>query len=501
MTPSGWLLFSTLVALATSKPCPDSSLFVHSYHHKGQSHCACLEHTRCVGSGCVQGGSGNKVYGFYHTLEHSGFEASCLDCHCLALSETIEQAAVLYPSRELTTPSGRKFRDFPDPLFEESCKALPTSTPVRAPVALAREKWLHFPKAGSSFSSTIYHYACRNFQHSRTFDDLDDPAIAEYQNNTCSFCWLPCGTKCGGFTFWAPHDGLNRRRVSKKGGYYLPRPFKEKKCVSQLQGWMQAHYPMPRDIRSINRTALAMFRHPAKRLVSAFNYGRHSFGMNRNERMRMLKITSTLESFVNFPGIASCMTKMLLGFNCAHHVKLDMGMLAEAKRRVRYDLGFVGLSEHWNASICLFHRKYGGPMHPIELANLRPSGNGTEARHAVFQQARNELNISTARRRLLATERAAQDELHRRRLLSEDADSARDSARSPIKLQDVLDPPALSRKERNQQVRSLAKVDKSEADTLTEHHDPYDWAIYEFVAEEFRRQLQEYGLRDVLVTE
>jgi hypothetical protein len=241
-----------------------------------------------------------------------------------------------------------------------------------------------------------------------------------------------------------------------------------------------------------------------------------SIGMNRNERLRMLQITPTLESFVNFPGISSCMTKMLLGFNCAHHVKLDMGLLAEAKRRVLYDLGFVGLSEHWNASICLFHRKYGGAMHPIELANLRPSGNGSEARHAVFQQARDELTgaDTTGRRRLLSKETTEDDiEPQRRGMLAlddplpelddtpdgDDGDDNVDTARAEIKLKDVLDPPALTRKERNEQVRALTRVDKSAAAQLTQHHDPYDWAIYEFVAEEFRRQLRVYGLQDVFV--
>eukprot|EP00730_Choanoeca_flexa_P018019 TRINITY_DN8734_c0_g2_i2.p1 TRINITY_DN8734_c0_g2~~TRINITY_DN8734_c0_g2_i2.p1 ORF type:complete len:483 (+),score=58.29 TRINITY_DN8734_c0_g2_i2:150-1598(+) len=388
-----------------AKPCPENSLFIYSYEHGEESHCACLEKTRCIGAKCVAGGAKNDVYGFYNTPYHSGFQSSCLDCYCLTSSQTASNVALSYPHKLRTSPDGQQFREFPDPLFEQSCRALPDHVPYKPPVALARQKWLHFPKAGSSFSSTIYHYACRNFPGARVFSDLNDPEIPVYQNTTCSFCWLPCGTKCGGFTFWAPHDGLNRRRKSKKGNYdYLPRPFLEKKCVSQLQGWMQAHYPMPRRSKTINGTGLAMFRHPARRLVSAFNYGRHSFGMNRLEKLRMLRVTPTLESYVNFPGIASCMTKMLLGQNCAHYVKLDSMLLEEAKRRVRYDLGFVGLSEHWNASICLFHRRYGGPMHPLELANLRPTGNGTEARKDVFNKVRQSVEGTETGRRLLSIE-------------------------------------------------------------------------------------------------
>ena len=35
-------------------------------------------------------------------------------------------------------------------------------------------------------------------------------------------------------------------------------------------------------------------------------------------------------------------------------------MVREALRRVRHDLLFVGLTERWDAAVCLFHARLGG---------------------------------------------------------------------------------------------------------------------------------------------
>jgi hypothetical protein len=45
-------------------------------------------------------------------------------------------------------------------------------------------------------------------------------------------------------------------------------------------------------------------------------------------------------------------------------------MVAEACRRLRL-FAFVGISDYWDASVCLFHKMYGGEPHSIELVNVR----------------------------------------------------------------------------------------------------------------------------------
>jgi hypothetical protein len=228
-----------------------------------------------------------------------------------------------------------------------------------------------------------------------------------------------------------------------------------------------------------------------------------------------LQVTTTLEAFINFPGIASCMAKMMLGFNCGHYVRLELDQLEEAKRRVRQDMAFVGLSEHWNASICLFHRKYGGRMDATELANLRP---GTEdagkARHDVFQQVlqaqkapAGSSNDATPRRRLLQAPLDFLEEEDEERLRNEDDAVGGEESVLPLHTLGQREPGSvvagltavdpMSRQERNSQVRSLTQVPKSAADDLLPEHDPLDYAIYEVALEVFQREMKTYGLAPV----
>ena len=67
---------------------------------------------------------------------------------------------------------------------------------------------------------------------------------------------------------------------------------------------------------------------------------------------------------------------MLFGRYCAASVD-DLDMDEEVKvslGRLWLDFAFVGLVEHWDLSLCLFHRKFGAPMNADSLLNTRPAG-------------------------------------------------------------------------------------------------------------------------------
>jgi len=74
-----------------------------------------------------------------------------------------------------------------------------------------------------------------------------------------------------------------------------------------------------------------------------------------------------------------CMTKMLLGYRCADDVPLTPALAAKALRRLHHDLAFVGLTEEWDASVCLFHQMLGGHAREIEFLNYR-AGKMTRAK-------------------------------------------------------------------------------------------------------------------------
>ena len=53
---------------------------------------------------------------------------------------------------------------------------------------------------------------------------------------------------------------------------------------------------------------------------------------------------------------------------------------ARAARRVREGFAFVGLTEEWALSICLFHKMFGGACHADEFKDTRPGYKGKRAR-------------------------------------------------------------------------------------------------------------------------
>ena len=73
--------------------------------------------------------------------------------------------------------------------------------------------------------------------------------------------------------------------------------------------------------------AMGLIRNPRTRILSAFNANFHHYGMAKAESMKMKaqllgllgrnKSALALQQFAEWPGIAHCVTKMLLGVYCA----------------------------------------------------------------------------------------------------------------------------------------------------------------------------------------
>merc|ERR1712151_1036130 len=53
-----------------------------------------------------------------------------------------------------------------------------------------------------------------------------------------------------------------------------------------------------------------------------------------------------------------------------------MGDADNAIRVLEKEFKFIGLTEEWDISVCLFHKMFGGNCHRREFVNLRP---GTES--------------------------------------------------------------------------------------------------------------------------
>ncbi|CAE7731803.1 CPK2, partial [Symbiodinium microadriaticum] len=219
--------------------------------------------------------------------------------------------------------------------------------------------WLHFPKAGTSFMATVWNYACGQ---GRELLDL-----------TVSDAYAPKCLHCYDFALMEryPKDEYCTQGVLHKQFTTQHRPF----SMEQIQG------------RTLH--VAAMFRQPSQRIISAKADGLHASGLSPTgyaELRRKCEHEPT-ECFARYPGIAGCMTRMLTGKNCAEDsndrtAPFDGGRaLVDEAKKVVGELSFVGLTERWNESVCLFHRMFGGSVNPAEFMNFHHNHRHDGAHH------------------------------------------------------------------------------------------------------------------------
>ena len=106
-----------------------------------------------------------------------------------------------------------------------------------------------------------------------------------------------------------------------------------------------------------NKMSIALFRHPVGRVRSAFHHDRHLDGGTTEEKTAV-KQTTSLEEYIRFPGVRNCQTKMVLGYRCATRKRMDETQFAEAKRAID-SLDYIGITEHYNTSVCLLFKQVG----------------------------------------------------------------------------------------------------------------------------------------------
>jgi len=211
--------------------------------------------------------------------------------------------------------------------------------------------WLHIPKCGTSFLNTLYHYACAGIPPSASVGTNVDP---EHQEEDLTVTY-PMARHCP--------DGFIRFGIFVRG-----------------------HDPLYDNTKIEN--VVAMFREPFDRLVSGFNYNRHMDGKSGKE-MKMIENAvkgksreTQLEIYIRLGDLLGCQTKMVVGHRCATNYTLTQADLEKAKQRVDR-MKFVGITNQWTRSICLFHRMLGGQIYDVEFQNQRAGHYNREEFHRV----------------------------------------------------------------------------------------------------------------------
>ena len=200
-------------------------------------------------------------------------------------------------------------------------------------------RWLHVPKTGSSFINTLFLWTCPDMQEGTYFQGhfLNDSKILTKQCRQNIFQ-----------TFAEDSDGP---RLS----------------ISGPMNQSEVHKPLPRilSMDDLSRT-FTLLREPRQRLLSHYLFGHRHKSTIDSSLLSSEKICSFARK--KFPGLYVRMIAGL-GNHLSNDTSYEINHVLLALHRVRH-LGFVGVTEEWTASMCLFHSMHGGKMYNSELVDI-----------------------------------------------------------------------------------------------------------------------------------
>jgi hypothetical protein len=231
--------------------------------------------------------------------------------------------------------------------------------------------WLHVPKTGSSFATTLAHFGCPSLPAEVT---AKEPAIFQRK--------------------------------------YPPAMYG---CQHSFQRFESGHAPVPgwADLGHV----VSMFRDPRERLASGYFHRLHDCPSLRNkmcvwrpkaqdglpgdcDRLFQTPLWQQKPTIVEYNKcVGGCAAHMLAGRPCGiqpDRIKTAEEMDSKVKALKSIDqLGFVGLTGQWPLSVCLFHARFGGTCLRASFTNVRP-GKHTHKYDKFFSVADIDMGIDQA---------------------------------------------------------------------------------------------------------
>jgi hypothetical protein len=218
--------------------------------------------------------------------------------------------------------------------------------------------WVHIPKCGSTFEVTLYLWACpapTMLSKSVMRQDMDHTHHSSFVSETVAHIKRFFSRQPGQGPLWC--DAADRR----------DRPH-QPLTMPNLGG------------------AMVLLRDPRQRLVSAFRNKLHCYGLQDRDRWEE-PVNAALQSggeqgqqralelFSQWDPGRGCQTKMMVGEGCCeppHQLVSWELRLAKAIKRLRnkQEVVFVGITDLYTPSVCLFHAMHGGKLWDVELKNI-----------------------------------------------------------------------------------------------------------------------------------
>jgi len=247
----------------------------------------------------------------------------------------------------------------PRPIGSSHVELLQHRLELTSTLGIEREAltWVHIPKCGSSFLNTLVNMPgfCPAWPAATPLTTLDNESFLDVFYGLCpSLCderKLHCNK--------VDHECLGEDYYGRAGSY------------------------------------VAMFRQPEQRLLSLYTFFWPDASGHPEEvgwTMGRLPRPPLKDFLLHFQGLMAYQLTaegdlapkpQNVSASELHLPELPSRTLAmgrEAAKRVRDGFAFVGLTEQWDLSICLFHAMFGGPCLALDFKNTRP----TEKKSADF---------------------------------------------------------------------------------------------------------------------
>jgi len=266
-----------------------------------------------------------------------------------------------------------QYMELNDPRLSNDSSYTQTAIRDYGTKTLSKVRFLKFPRTGVTFASTILRYACENTDVSRPFDLMSKVYIWK-QDKSCMKRLLMAGG-INAFYTAVPLRYEDSGFVVAMFRSPVERLASQLRWMRSMVGFVRTYGVTEEDVNPLQEQLSVVQKkgQAQSAMLNASNpCGKHVQTLNDLRACRY-RVAS------HFPGLRGCMTKMILGKQCSERYKLTIADLQEAKRILRNEFAFVGITEKWDESVRLFHGMYGGKMYSDELfARYRDSPKAVE---------------------------------------------------------------------------------------------------------------------------
>jgi len=208
-----------------------------------------------------------------------------------------------------------------------------------------RAAWLHIPKCGSSLAVSLGHYLNPELPSNAS---IEGELLAQY-----------------------PDDAQEVAFCRK-----YPLPWGQEAIWEKNGNWGNHFAIRPEEYAEFKGTFMGLFREPARRIYSAYNY----FEMGQHNESNITPAAEYAQR--NAGGMTKMLAGQDFGLHCLQHgLPCDESIVPDeelATQRLKESFAFVGVTDDYAFSICLFKALFGGECHAAEFGNARPTGYSDE---------------------------------------------------------------------------------------------------------------------------